>query len=418
MLATLAAGESRIAGAGDGADVRSTAAVMQALGAEVERLSERDGRVDYRIASPGADRLEEPDGILDCGNSGTSLRLITGLLAGLPMTCILTGDDSLRRRPVARIIEPLRRMGAVLHARRHDSLPPLTVVGHTPLQAVDYTTPVPSAQVKSAILLAGLRAEGRTTVRERVATRDHTERMLRARGVPVRREDDGDGPVAWTVQGGVAVQPIDERVPGDVSAAAFWLVAGAIHPDAELTLRNVGVNPTRRAVIDILRSMGAQIEERPTDGSHVSAPDDGVGEPLADLVVRSSDLRAIDLGPVDVAAAIDEIPVLCLAATMARGTTTIRGAGELRHKESDRIAGIATGLRAMGATVDVDGDDLRIRGETSLHGATTDSLDDHRLAMTFAIAGLVASGRTTIERPGSAAISYPTFFDDLQGVRA
>ncbi len=178
------------------------------------------------------------------------------------MTATLDGDDSLRRRPVARIIEPLRSMGAALQARRNDSLPPLTVVGRTPLRAIDYTTPVPSAQVKSAILLAGLRAEGRTTVRESVATRDHTERMLRARGVPVERVDTPDGAVAWTVQGGVAVNAMAERVPGDVSAAAFWLVAGAIHPDAELTIRDVGVNPTRRAVIDILRRMGADIDER------------------------------------------------------------------------------------------------------------------------------------------------------------
>lgn len=413
LLATLAAGESRIDAAGDGADVRSTAAVMRALGATVERVAERPGLVDYRVASPGADGLTEPDAILDCGNSGTSLRLISGMLAGLPMTCVLTGDDSLRRRPVARIIEPLRRMGAVLHARRDDSLPPLTVVGHTPLVAMDYSTPVPSAQVKSAILLAGLRAEGRTTVREVVATRDHTERMLRARGVPVDREDGADGRVAWTVQGGVLVRAMDERIPGDISAAAFWLVAGAAHPDAELTLRGVGVNPTRRAVIELLRRMGADIDERPLTG-----PDDGVGEPRADLVVRSSSLVAIDLGPTDVAAAIDEIPALCLAAALARGTTAIRGAGELRHKESDRIAGVAAGLEALGAHVEIDGDDLRIEGGRALRGAATDSLDDHRLAMTFAIAGLLADGETTITRPDSAAISYPTFFADLEGVRA
>jgi len=414
MLAALAVGESRIRGAGDGADVRSTAGIVAALGASVERV-ETDGRtVSYRVVSPGVDGLTEPDGILDCGNSGTSLRLISGILAGLPMTTILDGDASLRRRPVARIIEPLRSMGAVLHARRNDSLPPLTVIGHTPLRAIDIATPVPSAQVKSAILLAGLRADGRTTVREAVATRDHTERMLRARGVAVEREDSADGRVAWTVQGGVAVQAVDEQVPGDVSAAAFWLVAGAIHPDAALTIHDVGVNPTRRAVIDILRSMGARIEEQ----ARSDVPDDGVGEPIADLVVRSSDLRAVDLGPADVAAAIDEIPVLCLAATAARGTTTIRGAGELRHKESDRISGIAAGLRAMGARIQVDGDDLSIEGGAPLRGAPTDSLDDHRLAMTFAIAGLVAAGETTIARPGSAAISYPGFFDDLERVRA
>jgi 3-phosphoshikimate 1-carboxyvinyltransferase len=365
------------------------------------------------VDSPGADGLTAPAGILDCGNSGTSLRLITGMLAGLPMTAVLDGDASLRGRPVARIIEPLRRMGAVLHGRRDDSLPPLTVVGHTPLQGTDYTTPVPSAQVKSAVLLAGLRAEGRTTVRERVATRDHTERMLRARGVPVERAELAEG-VAVSVEGGTTVEAIDQHVPADVSAAAFWLVAASIHPDAELALRDVGVNPTRRAVIDILRAMGADIEERPIGRS--GGPD--VGEPIADLVARSADLRAIDLGPSDVASAIDEIPVLCLAAARARGTSTFRGAGELRHKESDRIAGIAAGLAALGADIEVDGDDLRIRGGATFRGGSTDSLDDHRLAMTFAVAGLVASEGTTVERSGSAAISYPGFFADLEGVRA
>jgi 3-phosphoshikimate 1-carboxyvinyltransferase len=238
--------------------------------------------------------------------------------------------------------------------------------------------------------------------------------MLRARGVPVEREDSADGRVAWTVQGGLAVGAVYEQVPGDMSAAAFWLVAGAIHPDAELTLRDVGVNPTRRAIIDILRSMGAQIEERPRR----EATGDGIGEPIADLVVRSSRLHGIDLAPADVTGAIDEIPILCLAAAAADGPTTIRGAGELRHKESDRISGTAAGLRAMGARIQVDGDDLLIDGGAPLRGAATDSLDDHRLAMTFAIAGLIASGETTIARPGSAAVSYPGFFDDLERVRA
>ena len=414
MLATLAVGESRISGAGDGSDVRSTAGVMRALGASLEWITEDGRNVGYRIVSPGADGLRQPDGTLDCGNSGTSLRLIAGMLAGLPMTCVLDGDASLRRRPVARIIEPLRAMGAELHGRSDDTLPPLTVVGRAPLRAVDHTTVVPSAQVKSAVLLAGLRATGRTTIRERVATRDHTERMLRARCIPVERVDGPEGAVAWTVEGGRTVQALDTRIPGDVSAAAFWLVAGSIHPDAELTLRDVGVNPTRRAVIDLLRAMGADIEERPT----TIDPDPDVGEPLADLTIRSSALRGIELGPAEVAGAIDEIPVLCLAAALADGSTTIRGAGELRHKESDRLEGIAAGLRALGGRIEVNGDDLVIHGVAGLVGAPTDSLDDHRLAMTFAIAGLVAEGRTTVGRPGSVDISYPGFFEDLERVRA
>jgi 3-phosphoshikimate 1-carboxyvinyltransferase len=292
------------------------------------------------------------------------------------------------------------------------------VVGRTSLHAIEVSTAVPSAQVKSAILLAALRADGRTTVREVVATRDHTERMLRGRGVAVERRDAGDerapGAVAWSVDGGARVRAVDERVPGDVSAAAFWLVAGAAHPDAELTLRGVGINPTRRAVIDLLRSMGASIEERPlSDG-----PDVGVGEPQADLIVRTSSLRAIALGPADVAAAIDEIPVLCLAATQAEGTSVIHGAAELRHKESDRLTGVAAGLTALGATIDIAGDDIVIRGPTALRGSLTDSHHDHRLAMTFAIAGLIARGETRVGDPASAAVSYPGFFSDIEGVAA
>ena len=430
MFATLAAGTSRITGAGDGADVRSTAAICRALGAQVDRLERgRPGgppavaTVDYLVASPGVDQLREPAVDLDCGNSGTSLRLFAGILAGLPFRSVLDGDDSLRRRPVARIIEPLRAMGAHLVARSDDSLPPLTVTGRQPLRSVDRWTPVPSAQVKSAILLAALRAEGRTTVREAVATRDHTERMLRARGIGVTTErlapaeaEGRVGAVAVSLEGGRTMTAIDERVPGDVSAAAFWLVAAAIHPDADLVLRDVGINPTRRAVIDLLRAMGADIEETAILGAgDASGADgvDGVGEPRADLRVRSSSLRAIDLGPDDVAAAIDEIPILCLAAAHAEGTTTIRDAGELRHKESDRIAGTADGLRALGVDIAVDGDDLRIDGGRPLAGTTVDSLDDHRLAMTFAIAGLAAAGRTTVLRPASASISYPGFFDVL-----
>jgi 3-phosphoshikimate 1-carboxyvinyltransferase len=418
LLAALAEGRSRIDGASSGADVRATAGIVASLGASVERVGDAGPTVDFVVTSPGIDGLREPDGVLDCGNSGTSLRLTAGLLAGLAGYAVLDGDASLRGRPVARIIEPLRAMGAELHARRDDSLPPLTVVGRTSLRAIEVSPVVPSAQVKSAILLAALRADGRTTVREAVATRDHTERMLRGRGVPVERRDAGDerapGAVAWSVDGGARVRAVDERVPGDVSAAAFWLVAGAAHPDAELTLRGVGINPTRRAVIDLLRSMGASIDERPlSDG-----PDVGVGEPQADLIVRSSPLRAVSLSPADVAAAIDEIPVLCLAATQAEGTSVIHDAGELRYKESDRLTGIAAGLTALGATVEIAGDDIVIRGPTVLRGGSPDSHDDHRLAMTFAIAGLIARGETQVGDPASAAISYPSFFSDIEGVAA
>ena len=425
ILAALAEGEGLVGGAGDGLDVKATAGVVAALGATVERVSEDGLNVDYRVSSPGADGLHEPEGVLDCRNSGTSLRLCSGMLAGLPFFSVLDGDASLRSRPVARIIEPLRCMGAALYARRSDTLPPLVVIGRHGLRAIDFTTRVPSAQVKSAILLAGLRAEGRTTVREAVATRDHTERMLRSRGIEVRREpgtSSGGGWVAWTLEGGARLRAVDERVPADPSAAAFWLVAGAIHPDAELTLRAVGVNPTRRAAIDLLARMGARIEETAIGGAAAgetgAAHADDVGEPLADLSVRSSELRGIEVVPSEVAEAIDEIPILCLAATQARGRTTIRGAGELRNKESDRIAGIADGLRALGASVAVDGDDITIEGPTKLVGASTRTYDDHRLAMTFAVAGLIASDSTTIDRADSTAVSYPSFFTELERLRA
>jgi 3-phosphoshikimate 1-carboxyvinyltransferase len=411
MLALLARGDSSIRDAGDGADVRSTAGIVAALGAEVRRAEGDAGNVDYRISSPGAGALREPATTLDCGNSGTSLRLFTGILAGQPFRAVLDGDASLRGRPVARIIEPLRAMGATLAGDRQDSLPPVTVIGHSPLRAIDWSTPVPSAQVKSAVLLAGLRADGSTIVREAVATRDHTERMLRARGVAVRSESVLGGGMMIEIQGGAEVLARDEGVPGDPSAAAFWLVAGAIHPEATLRLRGVGVNPTRRAIVDVLRRMGASIDET-GDG------DDGMGEPIADLDVRSSELEAVEIDPAETARAIDEIPVLCLAATQARGRTVIRGAGELRHKESDRIAGIVAGLRAFGARIDVNGDDLAVHGPTPLRGATVDSVGDHRLALTFAIAGLVAEGRTTIAGAESVSVSYPTFFADLERIRS
>ena len=410
MLGLLAAGQTRITGAGDGADVRSTAGIVRALGAEVDRASGDAGNVEYVVRSPGVDGLRQPAGPLDCGNSGTSMRLFAGILAGTELRAVLDGDASLRRRPMARIVEPLKRMGAWLEGMAGDR-PPLIVAGQTPLKAIDWQTPVPSAQAKSSILLAGLAAAGTTRVREAVATRNHTERMLRARGVAVRSVAGESGGNVVEIDGSVRVAARDQVVPGDPSAAAFWLVAGSIHPDADVRLRSVGVNPSRRAVVDLLRRMGASIEEQ-------GEADDGVGEPIADLVVRSSELGAIEVEAAETAAAIDEIPVLCLAATQARGRTVIRGAGELRHKESDRIAGIVDGLAALGARIGADGDDIVVDGPTELCGATVDSLDDHRLALTFAIAGLVATGRTTIRGAESVAISYPTFFADLERIRS
>jgi 3-phosphoshikimate 1-carboxyvinyltransferase len=379
----------------------------------VERTATHRCRVDYRVVSPGGASLVEPDGVLDCGNSGTTTRLLAGLLAGRDLFAGLDGDTSLRRRPMGRVTEPLARMGAVFAGRGGGTLLPLAITGRAVLSPIRYDTPVASAQVKSAILLAGLAADGETAVTEAVATRDHTERMLRARGVAVEETTGPDGAHTVRLDGPVLPVPIAETVPADPSGAAFWLVAGAIHPDAELRLEAVSTNPTRRAIIDILRRMGATIEEHDRP-----APGGADGEPLADLVVRSSDLRGVDLSPADVAAAIDEIPILALAAAVAAGITRFRGAGELRHKESDRISGIADGLNALGAQVRVDGDDIEIHGGARLTGAVTRTHDDHRLAMTFAIAGLIAGGETVVDRPGSAAISYPGFFHELEGVRA
>jgi len=413
MLALIAEGRSRIGGSGDGADIRSTAGIAQALGASVERFERHTElrTADYVVESPGADGLRQPSASLDCGNSGTSLRLFAGILAGLPLTATLDGDDSLRGRPVARIIEPLRSMGAELSARQDDSLPPVTVTGRPPLRALDWTTAVPSAQVKSAILLAGLRATGTTRIHEAVATRDHTERMLRARGVPVVTERVGLG-ASVSIEGGRPVQAIDERIPGDVSSAAFWLVAAAVHHDAELTLNGVGVNPTRRAAIDLLAEMGARIYERTVR----SAERDG--EPVGQLTVSSSELRGIELGPTDVASAIDELPILCLAATQALGRTTIRGAGELRHKESDRIAGIVEGLAAMGARIAADGDDITIEGVDGTIEAHHVNGNITLTNVTFAIAALIARGEIRIHGAASAAVSYPGFFSDLERIRS
>lgn len=410
MLALLTRGTSRIERLGDGADVRSTARIVAALGATLAEVTGADGEAAVVVESPGIEGVSAPAGILDCGNSGTSLRLFAGILAGQPFEATLDGDASLRSRPVARIIEPLRAMGAGLGGRRHDTLPPITIRGRPDLIAIDWTPSVPSAQVKSAILLAGLRATGTTRVHEAIPTRDHTERMLRRRGVRIDVGDDRSGGRLVAIEGGQAMRPCDETIPGDASAAAFWLVAGAIHPEARLELHGVGVNPGRRAAIDVLVEMGAGITER-------DLPRGADEEPVADLAVRSAPLSAVEVPAERCARAIDEIPILCLAASQAAGRTVFRGVGELRHKEADRLAGIVTGLAALGADISVDGDDLRVDGPRSLHGAVVDGLGDHRLVMTFAIAGLIASGRTTIRGASSVAISDPRFLGELERIR-
>ena len=283
LLALLAAGQSRITGAGDGRDVRATAEVATALGATVTRLGGDARTVDYLVESPGRGGLAEPEGVLDCRNSGTTFRLVAGILAGLPGLGILDGDASLRRRPMARVAEPLAAMGATVVGRAGTTRAPFAITGSTALRGIEHVTSVPS---------------------EWLPTRDHTERMLRARGVPVTTRLLGDGGAVHAVAGPATVMPRDEQVPGDVSGAAFWLVAAAIHPDADLLLRNVGTNPTRRGIIDLLRRMGAEIEERPVG----SGPGGESGEPIADLAVRSSTLHGIDVDPAEVAGAITPVP--------------------------------------------------------------------------------------------------------------
>ena len=423
MLAGMAVGRSAISGASDALDPRSTARCLEALGVLIARAVDDDGFASYEVRSPGIEGWQVPAATLDCGNSGTSLRLLTGILAGSSISATLDGDDSLRSRPVARIVAPLRAMGAEVRARADDTLPPVAVRGRAQLTAIDHSPSVPSAQVKSAVLLAGLAADGPTIVRESVATRDHTERMLRARGVRLETTDGRmPGSRVVTLDGRQRVAPLDEHIPGDVSGAMFWLIAGACHPDAELTLEGVGVNPTRRRAIDLLLAMGARIEERAWPSTVMDRSVPAMGEPVADISVRSSHLEAIELSQADVAAAIDEIPILCLAAACARGTTRIRGAGELRHKESDRLTGVAEGLNALGARVTIEGDDLVIEGGADrashgLRGGEARALDDHRLAMTFAVAGLL--GAASVRFDGrSAVVSYPTFFRDLERIRA
>lgn len=414
LYAALADGETLVVGAGDGHDVRSTAGLIAALGASVTRESalsdDAPGTARWRVRSGGRASLRAAAAALDCGNSGTSMRLGAGLVAGVSGTHTLTGDESLQRRPMARVLEPLAAMGAVVSGSGEaGTRAPLTITGGA-LRGATWAPTTPSAQVKGCVLLAALAAAGESTYREAVATRDHSERMLVARGAQLRREVDQSGTSVVIAPGELSALPL-VTIPGDPSSAAFWLVAGSLHPDADLLIRGVSLNPTRRHAIDLLLRMGARIDELPS-------PDDGSGEPVGDLRVRSAALHGIEMSPTDVALAIDEVPILSLAAAMATGATSIRGAGELRAKESDRIAGVAAGLTALGLAVTVTGDDLHFVGGGRPRAGSTAALSDHRLAMTFAIAGLVSGASVTVDDPASAAVSYPTFYDDLARIAA
>lgn len=405
MFASLAVGESRITGLLEGEDVLATAAAMRAMGAEITR--DEDGT--WRVHGVGVGGLRQPATALEMGNSGTSTRLLMGLVASHPITVTFTGDASLSGRPMGRVIEPLSQMGADITASPGGRLP-LMVRGICPAVPIEYTLPVASAQVKSAVLLAGLNTPGITRVIEPIATRDHSERMLRGFGADLTVEETNHGRVI-TLVGEPELKPQDITVPGDPSSAGFWLVAGSIVPGSDIVVRNVGLNPTRIGLLTALRMMGADITE--LDPRTVG------GEPVADLRVRHAALTAIDV-PADLAPSmIDEYPVLFVAAAFATGRTTARGAHELRVKELDRIATMAAALGACGVACQEFDDGLAITGTGGVAipgGATIASKLDHRIAMSMVVAGLHAAAPITIDDIAPVATSYPAFFQTLSAL--
>jgi 3-phosphoshikimate 1-carboxyvinyltransferase len=394
LFNALGDGHATITNFSPGADCTSTLSCLHSLGIEIARDADR---VD--LTGRGLRGLVEASDVLDCGNSGTSMRLLSGVLAGAGRFSVLTGDASLRRRPMARIVEPLRQAGAHIDARDGGRLPPLAISPVASLDAVEHRPSVASAQVKSALLLSGLFADGPSRVVERAATRDHTERLLRAMGARV--VTDG---LAVTVEPPAQLRCVDVIVPGDFSSAAFWLVLGVLHPLAEIRINNVGINPTRTGLLTILANMGANVEllnER-----------DVAGEPVADLVARSSDLRATRVDRELVPLAIDEISLVGLLGLFADGETVVADAAELRAKESDRLAVVADGLASLGGEITATDDGWRIRRST-LRYARADSQGDHRMAMLFALAGAVGDG-VEIVGAESVSISYPSFWADLE----
>ncbi|MGR8918068.1 MAG: 3-phosphoshikimate 1-carboxyvinyltransferase [Gammaproteobacteria bacterium] len=392
MFGALADGLTEVRGCLMGEDVVSTINAFRAMGVDI--VVTDDGPIE--VHGRGVDGLRAPAAPLDLGNSGTSMRLLCGILAGAGIAATLTGDASLSRRPMRRVAVPLGLMGADV-ATADDGTPPIVIRPVPRLTAIDYELPVASAQVKSAVLLAGLFADGTTRVREPAPTRDHTERMLRAFGVEVE-VDHGQATVA--VAGGQRLTATAVDVPADISSAAFFIVGAAIAEGGHVTLPAVGVNPTRTGVIDIMRLLGAEVV--------VGAPREKGGEPVADIEVRASRLRGADIPPALVPLAIDEFPAIFVAAACAEGTTVVRGAAELRHKESDRIAVMAAGLTALGCAVETFDDGIAITG-SPLAGGTVAAHGDHRIAMAFAMAALRATGPIRIEGADAIATSFPAF---------
>jgi 3-phosphoshikimate 1-carboxyvinyltransferase len=401
ILAALASGSSSIRNPNLGTDVRATITMLRALGVSI-RVSNHPPMVE--VESLGRADLKESDTVLDAGNSGTSLRTMLGVCAGVEGLTILTGDRSVRRRPMLRVVTPLRLMGAKIDGRSAGELAPLAVRGGE-LTAIDYESPVASAQVKTAVLLAGLAARGRTSFVEPAASRDHTERMLEAGGVAVHREG-----LTVAVDGGEKVRPRDWRVPGDLSAAMFLLVAAALVPDSDLVVEQIGLNPSRTGGIDALAEMGADVA--------VERTQEWDGEPVGNVRVRASKLGGISISADRVVGLIDEIPALSIAAARAEGETVIRDASELRVKESDRIEAIVRGLQALGADARARPDGLVVRGPSTLGGGTVDSFGDHRIAMAFAVADLVGEGKVTIRDRTCIETSFPGFLEVLANLRA
>ena len=401
MFSAIAKGKVRVRNFLEAADCLSTAACMRALGAGVERQT--DG--SFLVTGVGLHGLKEPQGVLDAGNSGTTLRLLLGILAAQPFFSALTGDASLSRRPMGRVVEPLTRMGAAIRGRGSDRFLPLAVLPHEgSLRAMDYESPVASAQVKSAVLLAGLYAERATCLTEPALSRDHTERMLSAFGARIEREGTK-----------VTIEPADELfapeeicVPGDISSAAYWLVAASLIEGSDIILQDVGVNPTRTGILDVLSDMGANIT---IDNERESG-----GEALADIRVRAASLRGTSFGGEIIPRLIDEIPILAVAALFADGDTVISGAAELRVKETDRLAAVTTELNRLApGAVEAKEDGMVIHGGRMLLPASCRTYDDHRMAMSLAVAGAAGVG-VTLDAPSCVNISYPSFYQTLDGL--
>ncbi|HNT65196.1 MAG TPA: 3-phosphoshikimate 1-carboxyvinyltransferase [bacterium] len=393
MLSSIANGDSVITGLSQSADVQSTINCLRALGIELEI----DGN---RAVVHGRGKLgyHKPSEVLNCGNSGTTMRLLAGLLAGQPFDAVLDGDESLRRRPMRRIIDPLEQMGATIES--NDYKAPLKIRGGQ-LRAIDYATTIASAQVKSCVIFAGLYANGNTRVTERAPSRDHSERMLIEFGVKAQYSMGGAG-----VRGPAELQPCELDIPGDISAAAFFLIAATLLPDSKVELANVGVNPSRIGILDALATMGASVYKDEVQERN--------REPRTNLTSGYKKLKATTLGGSLIPKIIDELPILAVAATQTEGVTVIKDAEELRFKECDRLATMCKYLKKMGADIRENKDGCVIKGPTPLHGCTIDSLGDHRIAMSFAIAGLIADEKTVIKNSECIDVSFPGFFEVLE----